>query len=351
MSPCSSRERIGKSGRRVNLMWPGASRTLMRELIRPLTIGNVKLANNLVLSPMAGFSDLAFRVLCRRYGAGLVCSEMVAATSVIREVPNTLLRMKTLEEETPMSIQLFGTDTDTVADAAHEVDKRCAILGFNMGCPAHQIKKQGCGAALLDHPERAFSLIEAVKGASRKPLIAKMRIGNGERLDEAAFARGLERAGADAIIVHGRTAAQAYSGTSDWGAIRRVKESVGIPVIGNGDITDGPSAQRALETGVDAIALGRATLGNPRIFAQILAHFDTGAQAPPATWETRLEDLKAYFEMAHAVGIEPVQIREQAQQFTRGLVHGGVLRRAITGHLTPEEIVARFEENIAARPA
>lgn len=322
----------------------------MADLLRPLTIGKVRLPNNLVLSPMAGFSDLPFRVLCRRHGAGLVCSEMVAATSVLREVPNTLLRMQTLEEETPMSIQLFGTDPDAVADAAKDVDKRCAILGFNMGCPAHQIKRQGCGAALLDHPDLAFDLVASIKGASPKPLIAKMRLGNGSRLDEVAFARGLERAGADAIIVHGRTAAQAYSGKSDWDAIRRIKESVGIPIIGNGDVTDGPSAKAALETGVDGIALGRATLGNPRVFNEIARYLETDERIP-TRWMDRVEDLRAYLQMAQAVGIDPTQMREQAQQFTRGVPGGANLRRLFMKDFPLDQIADRFQAHLEARPA
>src|ERR1051325_7100145 len=184
-------------------------------LLRPLQIGNVRLPNNLVLSPMAGFSDLPFRVLCRRHGAGLVCSEMVAATSVLREVPNTMRRMRTLEEEMPMSIQLFGTDEAAVEQAARDLDARCAIVGFNMGCPAHQIQKQGCGAAMRDDPERAIRMVRAVQRGTGKPLLVKVRLGNGGRMKYVEFARALEAAGADAIIVHGRTAAQGYSGKSD----------------------------------------------------------------------------------------------------------------------------------------
>lgn len=332
----------------IHTFMPGhVSGAPMSELLRPLRIGDVRLPNNLVLSPMAGFSDMPFRVLCRRHGAGLVCSEMVAATSVLREVPNTLLKMQTLAEETPMSIQIFGTDPEAVSQAARDVDKRCAILGFNMGCPAHQIKRQGCGAALLDHPDLAFSLVESIKSASHRPLMVKMRLGNAERLDEVAFARGLERAGADALIVHGRTAAMGYSGTSDWDAIGRVKQALGIPVIGNGDITDGPSARRALETGVDGIALGRATLGNPRIFGEIARHLETGEPTPRPDWEARLQDLRDYLAMAQAVGIEPVQMSEQAQQFTRGMPGGGELRLLFTKQRDPAVMLAAFEAHLA----
>ncbi|HWG89212.1 MAG TPA: tRNA-dihydrouridine synthase family protein [Candidatus Thermoplasmatota archaeon] len=321
----------------------------MPDLLRTLEIGGVKLPNNLVLSPMAGFSDLPFRVLCREHGAGLVCTEMVSAVSLLHRAGPTLRRMKTLERERPVSIQVFGTDPDQVAEAAREVENHCDLLGFNMGCPAYQIKRQGCGAALLDHPERALSLVEAIKGASRKPLIAKMRAGNGSRIDTVRFARGLERAGADAIIFHARTAAMGYSGRADWQLIREMKEAVGIPVIGNGDVVDGPSARRALlESGCDGLALGRATLGNPRVFAQIAHELATGEPLPEPSPRERLRDLQEYVRLSQGTGIDLPQLVAQAQQFTRGIPGSGRLRTALTGRMPAEEILRRFEEHVLA---
>lgn len=323
----------------------------MSDLLRPLTIGGVRLPNNLVLSPMAGFSDLPFRVLCRRHGAGLVCSEMVSATGVLREIPQTLLKMRTLEEEMPMSIQLFGTDETLVREAAEDLDARCAIVGFNMGCPAHQIKRQGCGAAMLDDPENALRMVGAIRDGTDKPLLVKVRLGNGSAMDYVRFAQALERAGAAAIIVHGRTAAQGYSGKSDWSAIARIKGSVSIPVIGNGDVVDGPSAERALATGVDGIALGRATLGNPRVFAEIAHYLRTGEALAPATPTERYQDFAEYLQMAEAVGIEPINVREQAQQFTRGMRGGAQLRTAFTKKQPLDELARRFREHVATLPA
>lgn len=314
----------------------------MAGLLRPLRIGNVHLPNNLVLSPMAGFSDLPFRVLCRRHGAGLVCSEMVAATSVLREVPNTLQRMKTLEEEMPMSIQLFGTDAAAVTSAAADLDKRCAIVGFNMGCPAHQIKNQGCGAAMLDDPENAIRMVRAVKDGADKPLLVKVRLGNGSRIKFVDFAQALEKAGADALIVHGRTASQGYSGKSDWDAIAEIKQAVGVPVIGNGDIVDGPSAQRALESGVDGVALGRSTLGNPRVFNEVAHFLETGERAALASPKERFADFADYLDMAQAVGVREVQIREQAQQFTRGMHGAAELRRRFMGKIPLAQVASEF---------
>jgi len=308
----------------------------MPSLLQPLTLGNVRLPNNLVLSPMAGYSDLPFRILCRRHGAGLVCTEMVAAPSVNRAVEPHLVRMKTVEAERPTSIQVFGTDPDEVAQATREVEKRCDVVGFNMGCPTFQIQRQGCGAALLDHPERAADLVEAMRGATRKPLLIKMRAGNRARIDVVAFARGLERAGADGLIFHARTASQGYSGRSDWDLIRHLKAHLAIPLIGNGDITDGPSAQRALaESGADGVALGRAALGDPRIFHRIAHHLETGQRLPPPTIEQRVEDFLAYLDVAEAVGLDTPHILQQAQRFTRGLEGGAEIRSRFQGGSTP----------------
>ena len=315
----------------------------MNSLLRPLRIGDVTLPNNLVLSPMAGFSDLPFRVLCRRHGAGLVCSEMVSAVGVTREVPYTMVKMKTLESEMPMSIQLFGTDAALVTQAAESLDKRCAIVGFNMGCPAHQIKRQGCGAAMLDDPENALRMVDAVRAGTDRPILVKMRLGNRKLTDYVGFAKRLQAAGAAGLIVHGRIAAQGYSGRADWEAIARIKEAISIPIIGNGDITDGPSAERALQSGVDGIAMGRATLGNAHLFREIAHYLATGEKLAEQTPQERFSDFREYVAMAEAIGVDPLHIREQAQQFTRGIRGGRDMRTTFTKAQTPE-IVRLFAE-------
>lgn len=313
-------------------------------LLRPLRIGDVRIPNNLVLSPMAGFTDLAFRVLCRRHGAGLVSSEMVAAGSVGREAPHPRLRSRTNQEERPTSIQMFGTEPDVVAAAARSLGELCDVLGFNMGCPAHQIRRQGCGAALLDDPARCESIVKAVKKASPTPLLVKMRAGNEAAMDVVAFARRLESAGADGIIFHARTARQNYSGRADWSLIRAVKEAVSVPVIGNGDIVDGPSAERALrESGADGIAIGRAALGDPRLFGRIAAFLESGFSAEPPSWRERREDFLAYLGMALDLGYDRARILQQAHRFTRGLRGGADLRARLTeGALGPDAIREAF---------
>lgn len=316
----------------------------MEPLLHPLRIGDVTLPNNLVLSPMAGFSDLPFRALCRQHGAGLVCSEMVAAASVGREAAHPQQRMRVSDLEHPTSIQLFGTEPEHVANAAREAEKHCEILGFNMGCPAHQIKRQGCGAALLDRPERCEEIVRAVKGASKKPLLVKIRAGNGGPVDFLSLGRRLEAAGADGFIFHARTAAQGYSGKAEWGWIRRLKQQVSVPVIGNGDIRNGQDAKRALlESGADGVALGRAALGDPRVFGRIAHYLEHGVEPPPPTPQQRASDFLEYLRMADGLGFTHTRILQQAQRFTNGLEGGSQLRQNLRGGRPLAAIRKAFE--------
>lgn len=316
----------------------------MPDLLRPLRLGNVTLPNNLVLSPMAGFSDLPFRILCRREGAGLVCTEMVAANAVERKVQATMVRMTTVPEERPVSIQVFGTDPEEVARATRRVAVQCDVVGFNMGCPAWQIQRQGCGAALLDKPELAQELVRAVKSATSKPLLVKMRLGNGGPADAVAFAKGLERAGADGVIVHGRTAKQGYSGRADWSRIKEIKDALAIPVVGNGDVVDGPSAEVALrESGVDGLALGRATLGDAHVFRRVGAWLADGNAVPPQTAEAKLGAFVEYLRLAEGLRVSHAHVVCQAQTFTKGLPGAVRVRSQMNAKKSVPELVGLFE--------
>jgi tRNA-dihydrouridine synthase B len=319
------------------------------DLLRPLRIGTVTLPNNLVLSPMAGYTDLPFRALCRAHGAGLVCTEMVAAMSVEHEGSNTMRRMVTSPAERPVSIQVVGNEPEAVAHAAALAGERCEVLGLNMGCPAHQVAKTGCGAALLDQPELAMQLVATIKAASPAPLLVKMRAGTGRVMDCAAFAKRLEAAGADAILFHARTAKQSYSGLADWKLIREVKEAVSIPVVGNGDLRDGPGAAKALrETGCDGLAIGRGSLGDPRVFARIQAYLATGVEPPKATPHEKAADFRAYVEGMEGTGISRVQALWHAQAFSKGIVGGAVLRQKLHDAREPWAMVRVFEEHVQA---
>lgn len=331
----------------------------MEPLLHPLEVGGVTLPNNLVLSPMAGFSDRAFRILCRRRGAGLVCTEMVSASAVARhrfpgeETCKSVARMLTTPEERPVCIQLFGTDPEDLARAAQDAARDCDVLGLNMGCPAWQVKRAGCGAALLDRPDVAAQLVETVTHSSRRPLLVKIRAGNAHRIDVARFAQRLENAGAAGVIFHARTAGEGYSGRADWSLIRSVKQALGIPVIGNGDVTDGRSAALALrESGCDGLAIGRAALGDPGIFGRVGAYLISGAEREVDPRE-RIADLAAYIVIAGAAGLPRTQVLAQAQRFTRGLAGAARLRARLAGldpHAMLDEVRRHVDPPLRAPP-
>ena len=254
-------------------------------------IGNVRIENPFVLAPMAGVTDMPFRTLCKEQGAGLICMEMISAKAISFHNKNTIALMKIDPCEHPVSMQLFGSEPELMAEVAKSIeDKDFDILDINMGCPVPKVVNNGEGSALLKNPELIVQIIKSVSSAIQKPVTVKVRIGfENVPVDIVEIARRAEDAGAAAIAVHGRTRQQYYSGTADWDIIRQVKEAVSIPVLGNGDV-DSPLKAEALlkQTGCDGVMIGRAVRGNPWIFREMNHYFQTGELLPrPSSEEIR----------------------------------------------------------------
>ncbi len=312
--------------------------------MNPLNIGGVVLDSPVILAPMAGVTDLPFRLLCRRKGAGLLCMEMVSAKAIYYNNRNTEALLEIHPEETPVSLQLFGSDPKLMGEMAKKIEDRpFSILDINMGCPVPKVVNNGEGSALMKNPKLAGEIMASVVKAIDKPVTVKIRKGfNNEMINAVELAKIAEDAGVAAIAVHGRTREQYYSGSADWDIIRQVKEAVSIPVIGNGDVTDCNSAKRLLEeTGCDGIMIGRASRGNPWIFERIQSYLATGEMPEPISKEEMRQTILEHAKLMVQYKGEYMAIREMRKHvswYTAGMKNSAAFRGKINTMETMEEL-------------
>ena len=310
-------------------------------------IGNVMLENQVILAPMAGVTDLPFRLLCRGQGAGLVCMEMVSAKAIFYNNKNTDLLLEVHPSEVPVSLQLFGSEPKIIAEMAKRIEERpFSILDFNMGCPVPKVVNNGEGSALMKDPKLVEEILSALVKAVQKPVTVKIRKGF-DRDNAVEIAKIAENCGVAAIAVHGRTREQYYSGKADWDVIAQVKQAVKIPVIGNGDV-DGPVAAKEMleKTGCDGIMIGRAAQGNPWIFREVASFLDRGVIPEPPKKHEKRELILQHANLQLRYKGEYTAVREMRKHlawYTTGIPHSARFRQMINSMETMEELMAGVE--------
>ena len=300
-----------------------------------MDIGSVHVEGNLILGPMAGVTDLPFRILCKEMGAALVYTEMISAKGILYHNKNTELLWKIDEAERPVALQLFGSDVEIMKNMAKQIeDRNFDILDINMGCPVPKVVNNQEGSALMKNPKLAAKIVKEISGAIAKPVTVKFRKGFAQEEDTAVeFAKYVEDAGAKALAVHGRTREQYYSGKADWEVIRRVKEAVSIPVIASGDIFTPEDAKRCQEqTGADGLMLARGARGNPWLFARTKTYLDKGVLLPEPEMAQVIDVILRHAKMVIALKGEYIgmrQMRKHVGWYSAGYPHAASFRRAV----------------------
>ena len=311
-----------------------------------LRIGNVEIKNPVVLAPMAGVCNSAFRLTVKEFGVGLVCAEMVSDKGIVYGNERTLSMLYIDEQEKPLSLQIFGGEKESLVKAAQYVDKNtnADIIDINMGCPVNKIIKCEAGARWLLNPDKIYEMVSAVVDKVEKPVTVKMRIGwDDDHIFIAENAQAVERAGGSAIAVHGRTRVQMYEGKANWDYIKLAKESVNIPVIGNGDVLTPQDAKRMLdETGCDGVMIGRAALGNPWMMYQTVKYLESGILLPEPSVREKMDVCVLHLDRLIALKDEYIAVREMrkhAAWYLKGVPGNGKIRKEINNVETRDQLV------------
>mgnify|MGYP005753900547 FL=1 len=312
--------------------------------MKHLKIGNVELENRYILGPMAGVTDLPFRLLCREQGAGLLCMEMVSAKAIYYNNRNTESLLEIHPDEKPVSLQFFGSDPKIMSEMAKRIEERpFAILDINMGCPVPKVVKNGEGSALMKNPKLVYEIVSAIVKAISKPVTVKIRKGfDDDHVNAVEIAKIIEEAGAAAVAVHGRTREQYYSGKADWDIIRQVKEAVSIPVIGNGDVTSPQKADELVkQTGCDGIMIARGAQGNPWIFSEMI-HWEETGELPPRPDKDEVREMMlrhARLQLEYKGEFSGIrEMRKHVAWYTKGLKGAARLREKVNAVESLEEL-------------